>query len=166
MSIKPSEIKVLEKVYYKSPVYSKLVSEGYQLSEKIRNILQAEATKGLTAEEIKILEKLSYLRSFSFYPGLEFRNKYYPEPGPPKFNRCSSTMWSIKVKVPESQNFVLDLIRNSEVLNTIIPINDKIIDLSYKLSDLQNNFDRFINENTSLVWLRKNLPEFYKILKK
>ena len=48
------------------------------------------------------------------------------------------------------------------ILEKIYPINEKIIILVNELIKFSYNFDRFINKNTNICWLKKEIPYLYE----
>lgn len=143
MSIKFWEIVDLKKHFlYNSSEYLKLTSEYESLLKEIKEILEKETFKGFTKKEIKILRKLnpSFFDTQSIRLGKEF-----------PFYICV--------------NFPINSTIDSLDLGKIKSLEDRVIENRIKIKELKDNFDRFINKNTSLVWLKKELPEVYKKLK-
>ena len=165
MNLKDLKLETL----YKSPVYQEIVCRIDYLKDEIRRLLREDSIQGMTKEEFEDLSKIDYFFSeYIFYLGPEFKKKYYSD-GDWEYSCCFDSRKRISVSYPTSYPWKLNEnqpdLDKSGILDKIIPLNDEIIKLGVRLTEISENFDRFINNNTSLVWLKENFPKLYLKLK-
>lgn len=172
MSIRQEDLKKLKyDILMNSSYLVNLEKEITRLKEEFTDIIRKEVISGYTQEELSVLEKLStdFYDRVNFVPGYTFKRNYY-DPKLPwiyKFDRSYQSPNYIEVpnSYPRDNRGSFYLAFPKDVLDKLIQINEEYISLCEKQIEIMDCFDRNVNKNTSLVWLKLNLPGVYKKLK-
>lgn len=153
---------------YNSRIYLEFKSKIEVCLREIKKIIEKETLKGFTEDEVRSLFNFSdFIKAKNISFGRYFKEFYYPSQNQLEITTIDPN--SIIILYPnylEDNKFpsYIDL-RSLGVIEKIKPLNDEIIRCQEEIDELNSNFDRFINPDTSLVWLKNNFPKIYEKLK-
>lgn len=167
MSIKASSLSILvDKFLQRSEIILNLEEELGSIRDEMKKIIEEDSVRGMTEEELKFLKNLSMFFYHTVHLGEEFGNRYYSTSY--SFNNRHSRMITVTLpkSIPVIDNYArFPDFRVLDNFDVLVSLNERFMEVKEKIKDIEDNFYRFINRRTSLVWLRKNLPGVYKYLK-
>lgn len=176
MSISVQSITKLKNHFVKeSKTYKDLISKRKYYENEIINILKDYYNKQIDPEDIDILKKEEYFTDVYIDTGIRFREKYNTgkifEADVEYEMRRNNIFRDISITLPYlaisggSYYRELKIIEDKKLLDKLLKINNKILEVDKDLCMIGKTFDRLITKDTKLTWLKKNLPEIYKYLK-
>lgn len=145
--------------------------------DKINSLIKESVYNGYTDKELGVINKLNENNinltvHYKINLGAKFKNYYYNETTT-SFEFVDKSIdsliledISLFVELPifhkRLEKINLPDLSSLGILEKIYPINENIVVLVNKLIEFSYNFDRFINKNTNICWLKKEIPYLYE----
>lgn len=146
MSINSTDLSRLKtKFLYNSVYYLGLKKQRSKVIDRITSKIEKDSVKGYTPEQLQDYTK--YVLNFYYITSVSLSwSKYF--------------YYISGLKLP--REYVID---NSKLSRKCRYLIKKLLEIDKCLKDIEKNFNRYVNSETSLTWLKANLPGVYRELK-
>lgn len=153
--------------------YKSFGTKRTELCNEMVKIIEDYSVKMIPPDEFKILKNLlGFWESTRIYPGTSFRDIFGGDTRDPWIERSFGYWYGIDIKVTKpfydrcyDQSIYKIGKLPSEILPELIRINNKIMELDYQKTYLDQSWDRLINSRVKRTWLKINFPKIYEQLR-
>ena len=169
MSIKKALVDSLKSDFlYSSDKFKNIRICREELCKKMVNALKEYSIRDISNQDLENLEKCTqFWGKIYICPGKSFWCKFGGKLIDPQLEMSYSS-YSVNVSHSFYSTYTKDgllLELPGELLEQLVELNNKILDLDYLRNSLEKSWNRLINKDTKRVWLKINFPEIYNKLR-